>query len=118
MKGVFLMKYDILTKHSMLDMIALEDENEVLNLVEEQTEVLESLGFDYSKSYIMVFNGNTKRLTTIEDAIQMLALKEGADLVRFEDGNIGFVGYYGSWDTEKNNFKIIREATEDDEENF
>ena len=54
------------------------------------------------------------RLDTIYDALQSLALKDGADLVEFEDGNIGYIGYYNGFLIETNNFKILRKPTEYD----
>lgn len=40
------------------------------------------------------FGNSCMNWTTINDAIERLAIKDGADLVRFSNGNIGFVSYY------------------------
>ena len=42
--------------------------------------------------------------TEIEDMIQYLAIKDGVDLVRFENGNLGYVAYYNGYE---NAFEII-----------
>jgi hypothetical protein len=51
--------------------------------------------------------------TEIEDMIQYLAIKDGVDLVRFENGNLGYVAYYNGYE---NAFEII--PTEMTEEEF
>ena len=40
----------------------------------------------------------------INEYIDGLAIKEGVNLVRFENGNIGFVGVYGAYE---NGFEVI-----------
>ena len=46
--------------------------------------------------------GNTSE---VNDYIDSLAIKDGLNLVRFENGNIGFVGTYNEYE---NGFEIIR----------
>ena len=41
---------------------------------------------------------------SINDIIEGLAVKDGANLVRFESGNVGFVGYYNG---KENGFELI-----------
>jgi hypothetical protein len=51
--------------------------------------------------------------TEIDEYIQFLAIKDGYDLVRFSNGNLGFVAYYNG---HENAFEII--PTEMTEEEF
>lgn len=41
----------------------------------------------------------------IDEYIQYLAIKDGLDLVRFENGNLGFIAYYNG---HENGFEIIQ----------
>ena len=108
--------YKVMTMHSVLDMCMDTDEMRMA-LIEDQNNRLSEAGFDDTtrQCYIVRFfesafrNERTDSLT-IEDAIQYLAIKEGYDLVMFEDGHIGFVAYYGN---EKDGFEIIATDTED-----
>lgn len=43
----------------------------------------------------------------IDEAIEALAIKDGVDIVRFDNGNIGFIAYYNG---HKNGFEILREV--------
>lgn len=110
------MNYTILTSKSVLSLTH-EDDNESELLVEEQNKVLSSLGYTdiYNQCYVVKF-GDKRHccLTTIDDSIQRLALKDGADLVRFDDGFVGYVGYYNGFSLDENNFKIIRKPTDRD----
>lgn len=50
------------------------------------------------KEVAYVLNGKLLYIDSPRDyyhACDCMAIKEGADLVKFESGNIGFVGYYG-----------------------
>ncbi len=107
-------EYIVLTQKSILDM---EYENEkqweqdCLALYEEQNAILKANGIenDDVKSYIVhffdsdFFDEQTTELT-IDDAIQCLAIKDGVDLVQYENGNYGYVAYYGTCD---NGFEIL-----------
>lgn len=97
-----------------------EQEKYKEELVEEQDKKLEELGYrnDCCQRYVIhsfdsAFSNEYTSIQTIYEAIECLALKEGADLVRFANGNIGFVGYYGIYE---DGFEILREATEEDME--
>lgn len=48
---------------------------------------------------------------SFEDAVQMLAIKEGYDVVRFENGNYGVVAYYGGIE---NGFEVIDSYVDED----
>ena len=107
------MEYTILTSLHTFD--PNRDENDMKyaeRLVEEQDAKLNELGYvnDGSQSYLMKF-GRHYRIDTIYDAIQSLALKNGADLVQFSNGNVGYIGYYNNVTFDKNNyFEIICKA--------
>lgn len=45
----------------------------------------------------------------LEDAIERLAIKDGCDLVRYENGNLGLVAYYSG---RKSYLEIITDAEE------
>ena len=69
--------------------------------VEEQNAVLLKNGInnDNSTCYVIhVFESNFSEdficSNTIDDAVQAMAIKEGVDLVQFENGNFGYVSYY------------------------
>lgn len=88
--------FRVLTSKSVLDIKDTEAYNEDLeNLYNEQMEIIERLGYDYYLDYITIFGRrDTEGFYSMDEAVQMLALKEGADLVEFENGYIGYVGYY------------------------
>lgn len=100
------------------DMLNNPDFDEEKFLTEHQDAIefkLEKLGYDYYDTPVVLrFLDKMDRLyiMTIEDAVQCLSLKDGADLVKFKNGNIGFVGYYN--DYKNNAFEILRNATEED----
>ena len=66
----------------------------------------------HNEEYVCEFWENKRaetetRTVTIYDAIEMLALKEGTDVVEYDNGNIGIVGYYNAWE---NGFVILGKA--------
>ncbi len=103
------MKYNIITNLSVFDSNRdPEDESYAERLVKEQDEILKELGFKLDNTcYLIKRGGKHYGICTIEDAIQSLALKDGADLVAYEDTTIGFIGYYNGFSVEENHFKII-----------
>lgn len=76
-----MMTYTILTEHSALDttLSKVDPNHEMLR--DEQTEWLVSNGYDRAEQLL-------------SEACAGLDVKQGADLVRFESGQIGLVGYY------------------------
>ena len=112
---------EILTKKSILDAYDYDEYEEIIEAtVEEQDSWLEQNGYDSLVDYVIRFDSDDNRIEirTIYDAIQMLALKEGADLVKFSNGNIGYVGYYGNYPISKNCFEILRKPTKKDLEDW
>ena len=81
-------------------------------LYEEQQEKLKELGFiyhDWSHDYKVhffdsIFRDECTIYETLSNAIELLAVKDGVDLVRFENGNYGFVAYYNN---HENGFEIL-----------
>lgn len=111
-------KYKIITNKSVLD-IPYENneqyEKECTNLVEEQDEILKANGFEFDNRYkIHFFNSNFQDETFVDEeineAVQYLAIKDGVDLVQFENGNYGFVAYYNGTE---NGFEILEESEDD-----
>lgn len=104
--------YEILTSKTVYNIGETDEEREAL--VEEQNTVLESLGYDFSTIYDAHFFDSSffDEQTVYDDMhslIDRLAIKDGVDLVRFENGNVGFVAYYNG---EINAFEILRTLTE------
>lgn len=109
--------YEILTDFSCLD-IADDAEKDIREeqLVNDQDITLYEHGYenDCFTEYVIQYGTGVVRLDTIDDAIQSLALKDGADLVMWDDGAIGFVSYCNGFSTERNCFRILRKPTDDD----
>lgn len=109
--------YKIITKLSVFDNNRdPDDEDYVFELVDEQDEVLRKRGYDkYDTEYLLEFlsikNDNRFRFDFINEGIEYLALKDGADLVEFKDGNVGYVGYYSGF--RDNAFKIHNISADD-----
>lgn len=107
-------KFKVLTEKSVLDIPYINEaqrEADVGLLVEEQDNIMTLNGIDFYKSYNVHFfdskyNDDCTMKMSIDEAIQYLAIKDGYDLVRFENGNIGFVAYYNGV---KNGFEILRD---------
>ena len=105
-------RYSRITKRSALNIPDTEDyETEIDKLIEEQNEKLKIFGYEdtYESMHLIhffnspFFNEKTKEMT-IDDAIQYLAIKDGYDLVSFENGNKGYVAYYNTYE---NGFEIL-----------
>lgn len=112
-------KYRILTKKSVLDIPYENDEQnerELSALVDEQLVILGQTGILFTDSYIIHFfdsaytSDRTNEEMDIDDAIQHLAIKDGYDLVQFENGNFGFVAYYNGFE---NGFEILVEQPQE-----
>lgn len=105
-------RYTITTKHQVFSDYNEEDyEREVELRYEEQQEKLEILGFKYERGvdyvchfFDSVYFDEETCVTSIPEAIECLAIKDGVDLVQFSNGNYGFVAYYNGY---KNGFEII-----------
>ena len=110
--------YKILTEISVLDIPYENDEQSIVEytkLVIQQDEILKTNGFSFLKDYKIHFfdsryTTNTNREIEIADAIQYLAIKDGVDLVQFENGNYGYVAYYNGVE---NGFEILSEREDD-----
>lgn len=94
--------YKILTKKSVLeiqnDISELDNiaqEKALTNLWNEQTELITgeyfAIHFIEDKHFI---DERYETSNDITETIQSLAIKDGVDLVEFDNGNMGFVAYY------------------------
>lgn len=108
-----MLKFTVLTDKSTLD-VEPDCRREV---ADQQDAILSELGYindgktRYKEHFFEspFFDEQTRNLV-LDDAIQCLAIKDGVDLVRFENKNIGFVAYYNG---HENGFEIIREGDND-----
>lgn len=80
-------------------------ENTPEDVINEQYEKREVFGLNGSDYICHYFSSDIYRsVPDIDEAIQYLNIKEGYDMVQFENGNIGFVAYY---DGVENGFEVI-----------
>lgn len=87
----------------------IDHENFIDDMICEQYNILLKLGYELENiKYTILLDTKVFQDMTIYDAISSLASDEGADLVRFNNGNIGFVGYCGSLNLHDNCFEIIK----------
>lgn len=96
--------YEVLTVKNVSEKTEISEELEeqyTEDLYEEQEAKLSKLGYEDDGTTLYVihffntyFSDNRVDTATIYDATQELAIKDGADLVEFNNGNIGFVSYY------------------------
>jgi len=111
-------KYKILTRKSILDIPyenADQFEKECRLFVAEQDKILMEKDFSLDKDYYIhifesCFSDDDFIDEDINEAIQWLAIKDGYDLVQYENGNYGFVAYYNGTE---NGFEILRESEVD-----
>ena len=106
--------YEIVTKRKLYDYCGLSESEEEKfreELIKEQSEFLAKE--ITTKNVILHFLEDSAYLNEsyeyvskedIEGEIQCLAIKDGVDLVRFSNGNLGFVAYYNG---HENGFEII-----------
>lgn len=103
-------KFEVITACSVLEIF---EQDEYLDLVHQQNELLKANGYIMDEDYfIHEFKSdwsayNHCYVTQIDEAMEeCLVMKEGCDLVKFANGNIGFVGYYGD---KRSAFEIVDE---------
>lgn len=98
--------HTIITKHQVYET---EDTDAIWKEQEEKCEILGiDTGYFANPVLCHFFNSpffNEKTgYWTVYDAIQCLAIKDGVDLVQFDNGNLGFVAYYNG---KQNGFEIL-----------
>lgn len=90
--------FEVLTRESVINLTEAEDRE---MLYEEQDSLFKAM-FDNRNENVIYHTFNSSFSDDEEDEgnandfdfqIQSLALKDGVDLVRFENGNVGFVSY-------------------------
>lgn len=105
--------FKVLTRESVINLTEAEDRE---MLYEEQDSLFKAM-FDNRNESVIYHTFDSPFATDEEDngnvsdydfEIQSLALKDGVDLVRFENGNIGFVSYCNKC---IDAFEIIRKET-------
>lgn len=104
------MNYTILTTKSVFAPDRNWDDESYGNaLTAEQYATLESLGYKADECYTIRFDGTDAKTyeMTIDEAIQGLAIRDEVDLVRFDNGNVGFVAYYNDFRLSENCFEIL-----------
>lgn len=123
LKGKTYQNYKIVTQKKLYDYLDIPEEKEEKfreELWAEQTDFLEKE--IKTENVIIHFIEDTHfcndsydyvSVKEINEQIQYLAIKDGVDLVQFENGNYGFVAYYNG---HENAFEII--PTEMTEEEF
>lgn len=106
--------YEVVTQRKLYDYLNMterEEENFRQELYEEQSEFLKKE--ITTEKVIIHFLEDTRFLdecylcaiaTEIENYLEYLAIKDGCDLVRFSNGNLGLVAYYNG---HENGFEII-----------
>lgn len=115
--------YKILTDRGLYDLDFENGDEEAVRLAffEEQIETLKKHGYEFNRSndyYVHLFESDfhyeRKWNMTLYDALDILAVKDGIDLVQFDNGNVGFVAYYNG---RENGFEILGDAVcEEDED--
>ena len=94
-------RYTIITKSKVY-------ESEPEDITKEQYNKREVLGLNGNSYLCHFFNSGFfneyYEACSIDESIQRLAIKDGVDMVQFENGNYGFVAYYSG---EINGFEII-----------
>lgn len=111
--------YKILTGISVMDIPYESDyqfSKECAKLVTEQDEILKLNDIYWETNYKIHFFDSPYSDDDIDnmsydEAIQCLAIKDGYDLVQFENGNYGYVAYYNGVE---NGFEILGESEEDE----
>lgn len=107
-------KFKILTNKSILDISYKSDEQherDCLELVDEQNSILEKHMYHINSVYLLhffdsAFFDDCYLGLTLYNGIERLAIKDGYDIVEYENGNIGFVGYNNGY---YSGFEIIRD---------
>lgn len=106
--------YEIATKRKLYDYSDMTEEEEEIfreNLYEEQMKIIDLqvktknviihiLEDDYYLNEHFFYDKKEE----INRYLEYLAIKDGADLVKFENGNLGYIAYYN---LAKNGFEII-----------
>ena len=117
-----MMKYKVLTSVDALEINDNYNTDEELeeiynNLYEEQLQVLRDNGFEvdndtvYKIHYIEdpLFHNDGIGYETIKDSFECNAIKEGYNVVKFENGKIGVVASYNG---NENGFEFLAPATD------
>ena len=110
------MRYEVIGK-SLYDYLGIKTDAELEARNEEITDALLShLEGRETAIKVDVWGAKDSRIcdgryawADLEDAIDSLAIKDGVDMIRFENGNLGLVAYYNG---RKSFLEIITDETE------
>lgn len=114
LKGKEYQNYTVVTERELYDYAGMEESEEEEfreQLWKEQTEFLKK---EISGNVIIHFLEDTHYInecykyssaTEIDEYIEYLAIKDGVNLVRFSNGNLGYIAYYNGCE---NGFEIIQ----------
>lgn len=110
------MRYEVIGK-SLYDYLGIKTDTELEVRNEEITDALLShLEGRETAITVDVWGAKDSRIcdgryawADLEDAIDSLAIKDGVDIIRFENGNLGLVAYYNG---RKSFLEIITDETE------
>lgn len=108
-------EYEIATEIKLYDYLAFpkwEWDDFFWDLFQNQQNTLKEKGYTEDGLYKIhffesYFNSETTEEMTILEATEMLAIKDGADLVQYNNGNYGFIAYYNG---RANGFEILEVA--------
>ena len=114
--------YEVVTQRKLYDYLNIQESEEEKFYEELCEEQLEFLKKEITKENVIIHFIEDNHFcddkyeyvsaTEIDEQIQYLAIKDGYDLVRFSNGNLGFVAYYNG---HENGFEIIQiEMTEEE----
>lgn len=96
-----MLDYTIITKNRVYK----SESEEIVREQEEKRNILNLTENNYVCHFFdSVWFDESYREMNIDDAIENLAIKDGVDMVQFNNGNYGFVAYYNG---ETNGFEII-----------
>ena len=82
-------QYTVITPHSVRDL----NESEPVAMIQDEIEAIIPLNDVYA---VQFENGETL-IDSLLSASECLAIKDGVDLVRFDNGNLGLVAYYNDY---------------------
>lgn len=71
-------------------------EEKCIELKEKETELLKKSGYDYLVYKLSEHVGITTLDYLDNDCVQAMATKDGVDMIKFKNGHLGYVAYYGN----------------------
>lgn len=108
-------KYELITK-SIYDYEELPEWEENEKRLATFCSALSAMGIDSKKDLFCSLCGDWRKIDKVSfygvnEALDAMAIKDGVDFIRFEDGHLGMVGYYSGL---RDIVKIYRNVNDDD----